>query len=150
MTVSSGKKTPIKLPIKVSSDDLLISKEGIQMNSYFKPFGSNKEEALTNLLPLVNVVIDAHVEGDYEKFSSVCSKRFLSQVTKDNFDRANQHFQPQMGAIIAKTLLTAIKQRGQTVLVYVAKFSNTEDDVLIRIALCKENDEAKIDWIVIE
>ena len=120
------------------------------MNSYFKQFGSNKEEALNNLLPLVNLVIDAHVEGDYEKFGSVCSKRFLSQVTKDNFDRANQHFQPQMGAIIAKTLLTAIKQRGQTVLVYVAKFSNTEDDVLIRIALCKENDQAKIDWIVIE
>jgi hypothetical protein len=120
------------------------------MNSYFTQFGSNKDEALNNLLPLVNLAIDAHIEGDYKKFSSVCSKRFLSQVTKDNFEHAYQHFQPQMGAIIAKSLLTTIKQRGQTVLVYVAKFSNTVDDVLIRIALCKENNKAKIDWMIIE
>lgn len=120
------------------------------MNSYFKPFGNNDEEALNNLLPIVNAAIDAHVEGDYQKFSSVCSKRFLSQVTQENFERAYHHFQPQMGAIIAKTLLTVIKQRGQSVLVYVAKFSNTEDDVLIRLAFCIENNKAKIDWMVIE
>lgn len=141
---------PIKLPTKVNSDYLLVSNKGAQMNSYFKPFGNNDEEALNNLLPIVNAAIDAHVEGDYQKFSSVCSKRFLSQVTQENFERAYHHFQPQMGAIIAKTLLTVIKQRGQSVLVYVAKFSNTEDDVLIRLAFCIENNKAKIDWMVIE
>lgn len=141
---------PIKLPTKVNSDYLLVSNKGAQMNSYFKPFGNNDEEALNNLLPIVNTAIDAHVEGDYQKFSSVCSKRFLSQVTQENFERAYHHFQPQMGAIIAKTLLTVIKQRGQSVLVYVAKFSNTEDDVLIRLAFCIENNKAKIDWMVIE
>jgi len=120
------------------------------MDSYLTPFGNTQEEALNNLIPIVNLAINAHVEGDYQQFSSVCSKRFLSQVTQESFELAYHQFQPQMGAFIAKTLVTIIKQRGQTVLVYIAKFSMTDDDVLIRIAFCKEGEVIKVDWMYIE
>ncbi|SCA57374.1 conserved hypothetical protein [Candidatus Terasakiella magnetica] len=110
------------------------------MENYFGKLGTSQEEALTRVTPIVDSILKAQDEGDYEGFCASFEAALKNNITKDDFLRNQQNIVKTMGTLAKKEFLTTIHRDGQIGFIYKARFSVSENDFIITITF---NDEDK-------
>ena len=101
-------------------------------------------------MPVADQILAAHQDGDYREFKSVITADLSGKVDEDSFVTAHRQIGLELGDLLCKDLLGFFRRDGNPLLLFSAKYSKTEDDVLIHIAFENGSSPPKIDWIWIE
>ncbi len=107
--------------------------ENQQSEDYFGAFGNNATQALTILMPVVDIALSAHETGDYQAFRNVMADSLATRITPDGFQNAYEAIAPQLGQLISRRLVAAVNRAGNPRLLFVARYTNTGDDIVINI-----------------
>ena len=118
--------------------------------NYFGTFGSTEEEALRLLMPVVDRALKAHERGNYQAYLSVITADLAKKVSEEGFLRAYREIAPQLGRLKSKTLLASLRRGQDPMLIFAAKYENTQDDIVINITFKNATPPPLITWIWIE
>ena len=118
--------------------------------NFFGTFGSTDTEALQVLMPIVDRALHAHQVGDYREYLCEITSDLAEKVTEEGFIRAYQNLAPQLGTIQSKSFLASLRRGENPMLVFSAKFSGTEDDILINVTFRSGSEPPLIEWLWIE
>ncbi|MBR9794001.1 MAG: hypothetical protein GYB58_19870 [Gammaproteobacteria bacterium] len=121
-----------------------------QPEDYFGGFGKNAAQALKILMPVVDIALKAHETGDYQAFRNVMTDSLAARITPDGFQNAYKTIAPELGPLISKRLLAAVNRAGNPRLLFVARYTNTSDDILINITFTNSADAPLINEMWIE
>ncbi|WP_448546475.1 hypothetical protein [Thalassotalea fusca] len=117
---------------------------------YFGSFATTSENALKLLTPVVDKALVAHQEGNYRDYAAIITNELAEKVTEESFARAHKEIAPQLGKLQSKSFLAALKRDTNPMLLYSAKYSGTEDDILINVTFKNGTHPPQIDWLWIE
>ncbi len=118
--------------------------------NFFGTFGSDDKEPLQLLIPVVERALHAHQAGNYQEYLSVITSDLAAKVTKESFMRAHREVAPQFGTLQSKTFLASLRRDENPMLLFSAKFSATEDDIVINVTFKNGTEPPLIDWLWIE
>ncbi|MCG8609576.1 MAG: hypothetical protein MI864_03490 [Pseudomonadales bacterium] len=118
--------------------------------NYFGSLGSNADEALAVVEPIVSDILKSHENGDYDLFSSLITQNLKAKVKPEGFKKAVQENQPTLGIMQSKRFVAALNKGGNPMFLWVARFSKADDDVLINITFTDDKASPKVDWVWIE
>ncbi|WP_135080251.1 DUF3887 domain-containing protein [Terasakiella sp. SH-1] len=110
------------------------------METYFGKLGNNEKEALTRVSPIVDSILKAQDEGDYDGFCASFEATLKDNITKDDFLRNQKNIGKTMGTLAEKHFLTTIHRDGRIGFIYKARFTKSKNDFIITITF---NDEEK-------
>jgi len=117
---------------------------------YFGSFATTNDNALKLLTPVVDKALIAHQEGNYQDYVSIITNELAEKVTEESFIRAHKEIAPQLGKLQSKSFLASLKRDANPMLLFSAKYSGTEDDILINVTFRNDTQPPKIDWLWIE
>ena len=118
--------------------------------NFFGTFGTTDTEALQVLMPIVDRAMHAHQVGDYSEYSRVITSDLAEKVTEEGFRRAYQDLAPQFGTMQSRLFLASLRRGDNPILVFSAKFSATEDDILVSVTFRNGSQPPLIAWLWIE
>ena len=118
--------------------------------NYFGTFGSTDIEALRLLMPVVDRALHAHQVGNYQEYLSVITGDLAGQVTEEGFLKAHREVVPQLGTLQSKSFLASLRRGENPMLLFSAKFSGTEDDIVISATFKSSTEPPLIEWLWIE
>ena len=118
--------------------------------NYFGTFGETDQEALQLLMPVIERALHAHTVGNYQEFVSVITHDLAEKITEEGFIKAHHEIAPQLGTLQSKYFLASLQRGKNPMLLFSAKFSGTEDDVLINVTFKSGTEPPLIDWLWIE
>lgn len=113
------------------------------MDNYFGKLGTDPVVAMAKATPIVEGILKAQDDGDYEAFCSFFEGPLAQNVTKEDFHKNQQNIQQTMGKLKEKKFVTSMKRQGLLGLVYKCKFTGTDDDFIITITLNDSSDPLK-------
>ena len=118
--------------------------------NYFGSFGSTEKTALDKLLPTVDHALGAHESGDYDSYLLIITHELSEKVSREGFEKAHTELFPYLGKLGSKTFLGSFKRGLNPMLLFAAKYANTEDDILINVTFKNGTEPPLIDWLWIE
>ena len=121
-----------------------------QSEDYFGFFGKNAAEALALLMPVVDIALKAHETGDYQAFRDVMTDSLAARITPEGFQNAYAAIAPQLGQLTSKRLIAAVNRAGNPRLLFVARYTNTSDDIMINITFTNDAEAPLINEMWIE
>lgn len=113
------------------------------MENYFGKLGKDQIEALSKASPIVDGILKAQDDADYEGFCAFFEGPLAQNVTKSDFLKNQQHIAQSMGKLVDKKFVTSIKRGDLVGLVYKCRFNGSEDDFMITITLNDSSDPLK-------
>jgi len=105
------------------------------MENYFGDLGTSQEEALKAVAEIIDGILKAQDDGDYEAFCSYFEPTLREKITAEAFSANQVQIQASMGKLLEKEFVTSLKRDGLIGLVYKTKFSETDDDFMVTITL---------------
>lgn len=78
-------------------------------------------------------------EDNYEKFSEDFDPKMKSSLSEEQFHTKNDEIKIKIGDYISKAYVSSEKKDGHDVVLFLAKFSEEKDDVIIRTILTENN-----------
>ena len=84
-------------------------------------------------------LIDAYENSDYIEYSQLFSKDVRKILTKSVFLAGNKKIKYDLGKYISREYLGFLKENEMTVFLWKAQFTKTQNDVLVRLTLSKQN-----------
>jgi len=118
--------------------------------NFFGNFGSTDEEALQLLMPVVDRALYAHQVGNYQEYLSIVTSDLAAKVSEEGFLKAHREVAPQLGALQSKKFLASLRRGKNPMLLFAARFSLTEDDVVINVTFKSGTKPPLIEWLWIE
>lgn len=117
--------------------------------SYFGCYGK-KSEALPLLAPVVGKALHAHQTGNYAAYRAVITDNLAAMVSEEAFVQAYKEVSPLLGQMKSKKFLSSLRRGEDPVLLYKAKFTRTDDDILIQVTFKNHSQPPLIDRLWIE
>lgn len=118
--------------------------------NFFGTFGLTDKEALQRLLPVVDTALYAHQVGNYQEYLSVITSELAEKVSEEGFLKAHRELAPQLGTLQSKSFLASLSRGNNPMMIFSAKFSGTQDDIVINITFKSGTNPPLIDWLWIE
>ncbi|QWU99777.1 hypothetical protein [Francisella salimarina] len=118
--------------------------------NFFGTFGTTDKEALDLLIPVVDRALYAHQVGDYQEYLSIITSDLAAKVTEKSFMKVHREVAPQLGTLQSKKFLVSLRRDQNPMLLFSAKFSGTEDDVVINVTFKSGTVPPLIEWLWIE
>ncbi len=110
------------------------------MENYFGKLGTDPVAALAKATPIVDGILKAQDDADYETFCSFFEGALKQNITKPDFEKNAAQIHKTMGKLKEKQFVTSMKRQGLLGLVYKCKFTGTDDDFIITITLNDSSD----------
>lgn len=117
---------------------------------YFGCYGKTTEDALCQLLPVVDQALVAHETGNYQALRAVLTDSLAGKITPAGFQRARATIAPELGRQASKRLLGALNRGGNPRLLFAAHYDGTQDDILISVTFSNHSYPPLIDELWIE
>ncbi|GGF52940.1 hypothetical protein [Alteromonas lipolytica] len=117
---------------------------------YFGCYGQTTEDALGQLLWVVEQALMAHESGDYQALRAVITDSLAGKITPAGFQRAHETLAPELGRQVSKRLLGALNRGGNPRLLFVARYEGAQDDILISVTFSNHTYPPLIDELWIE
>lgn len=113
------------------------------MEHYFGALGKDPIEALAKVTPLVDAIMKAQDEGDYDAFVANFEDAMKEAVSKSDFEANSAQIKSTMGALKEHNFVCTLKRQGMLALVYKCIFDGSEDDFLITITVNDQTQPVK-------
>ena len=118
--------------------------------NYFGTFGETDKDALLILMPVLDRALHAHKVGNYQEYVSIITSDLAGKISEEGFKKAHREISPTLGTLQSKCFLASLQRGKNPMLLFSAKFSGTEDDVLINATFKNGTEPPLIDWLWIE
>lgn len=118
--------------------------------NYFGSYGPDQHHALSQLTPLVEQAIHCHEIGDYDTYLTVITPSLAQQLTREGFAKAHREVAPLLGQCQSITFIAALKRSDNPMLLFRAKYSHSQDDILINATIKNQSLPPRIEWFWIE
>lgn len=117
---------------------------------YFGFLGDNQEQILDKVTPVLDDILEAHAKQDYALFTKHLHTELTKKVSEKQFLDAAKATTTRLGTCGKKRFLAALRRDNRPMLLWVAKFSNSQNDVLISLIFDQQDDKPVVDWVWIE
>ena len=109
------------------------------MENNFGKLGT-QEEALAKVAPIVDGILQAQDDADYEKFCSFFEGALKQNITKGDFEQNANQIHSKMGKLKEKAFVTSMVRSTLIGFVYKCKFDGSPDDFLVTITINDNSD----------
>ena len=89
-------------------------------------------------------LLKAFAETDYDAYTRDAEEAMKKSLSKGEFERATKATTALFGAIKSRTYLGSLKKQGYIVHLWKARFSSSEDDVLIKLSLTPDESRPQV------
>lgn len=101
----------------------------------FGKLGATQVEALAKAEPLIDAILKAQDDIDYEAFCANFEDGLRTNITQNDFEQNARNIQATMGKLKEKNFLTTLTRQGMIGLVYKCKFDASPDDFILTFTL---------------
>lgn len=113
----------------------------------FGQLGATQDEALAKVEPMIDGILKAQDDIDYDAFCSFFEGGLRTQITKPDFEKNAQNIQQTMGKLKEKQFLTTLNRQGMIALIYKCRFDGSDDDFTITFTINDKLDDLKASGI---
>ncbi len=106
--------------------------------------GQNDKEVVAVADPILDSVLTGMSEGNYGKYSKNFDDLLKDTITEKKFQQVRDEILKKFGKYQSRTYLGYITQSNSTVALWKGRFSNTDDDVMIKLVLSKRGDKVQV------
>jgi hypothetical protein len=111
---------------------------------YAEPVGDDIATVKKVAEPLLDNVLKAMEAGDFAAYTRNFDETMRKVSDEADFKRANAIIKMLMGSYQSRELLGFLTQKQLTIVLWKARYSDTKDDVLVRLVLSKNDDKIEI------
>ena len=95
--------------------------------------------------PLMDSLMDASTNIDYEAHIKDFSTRLLGQISKDRFIEMCKRYQDEIGFLKERELVGVFKRPNSAVVIWKQHLSKAQGEFVAEMVLVKEDDKFKVD-----
>jgi len=104
-----------------------------------------EKEIVEIATPLMDHLMEASTQIDYESHVRDFTDRLKQQVPKDRFIKMCQHYQKEIGFLEARELVGVFKRPDSAVIIWKQALSKAQGAFVAEMVLVKEADHFKVD-----
>ncbi len=99
-------------------------------------------ESVSNIAePLLDNILEAFAENDYEKYSKDFDATLKESISEKKFFEVDEHFEGALGNYLSREYLGHLVKGKMSVVLWKARYDRSEDDVLIKLVVSKREDK---------
>ena len=117
---------------------------------YFGFLGSEPTQALESVEPILDDLLAAHEKVNYEQFAGHLQQSVREKMQQQQFQQAATETNKRLGRFLRREFLGGLRRDGRPMLLWAAKFSNSDNDILISLILAQEDDRTAVHWFWLE
>ena len=91
--------------------------------------------------PVLEGILDGFKNDDYAKYSKDFDATLLDAISESKFHETDRQIEGSMGECREKAYLGFLRKGRMTAVFWKARFSRSEDDVLIKLVISKRGDD---------
>ncbi len=108
------------------------------------PVGQDDRQVKAVAGPILDNLLAGFSQGDYAQYSRDFDGTLKAAISEQKFQRVREELLEKLGKIQSKKYLGFLDQRPNTVVLWKATFDGTQSDVLIKLALVKQQDKVMV------
>ena len=117
---------------------------------YFGFLGSDPQQALDKVGPILDDLLRAHEKQDYELFACHLAREIRKKVPEQQFLQAARDTHKRLGRCEKRRFLAALRRDDRPMLLWSARFSGSKNDILISMILEQQDDTVAVHWFWLE
>ncbi len=102
--------------------------------------GQTDQEVQAVAEPLLEGVLAGFNDGNYAKYSQNFDETLKEAISEKKFQKVRAQILKTLGKYRSRTYLGFLKQHGATVVLWRGRFTESDDDVLIKLVASKRQD----------
>lgn len=102
-------------------------------------------EILQTINPIMDNLMDASTEVNYEKFIIDCSKRMKILTTKESLSQICSHYQSKKGFFTDREFVSLFKRDDSIGVIWKQNFSKMKGDFVAEAVFIEENGKVVVD-----
>jgi hypothetical protein len=106
--------------------------------------GQNNSQVQAVANPILDGILQGFKEGDYDLYSQNFDDTLKDVISKKKFLRVRNSISKSIGSYESRSYLGYLQKGKTTVVLWKGKFSNSADDVLIKLVLSRRGDRTKV------
>jgi hypothetical protein len=106
--------------------------------------GQNNPQVQAVANPILDGVLKGLQEGDYGLYSQNFDDTLKDMISKKKFLRTRSKILKSIGSYESRSYLGYLQKGKTTVVLWKGKFSNSADDVLIKLVVSRRGDQTKV------
>ena len=103
--------------------------------------GKNNQEVRAIADPILSNLLAGFNEGNYAKYSRDFTPTLLEAISAKKFQQVREEILKKIGKYQSRQYLGFYQYNRTTVVLWKGRFSNTDNDVLIKLVVSKRNDK---------
>lgn len=106
--------------------------------------GETNEEVTMIAEPILDNILEAFELNDYLRYSKDFDATLKEAISEKKFVEVDRYFQDSLGDYQSREYLGFVVKGKMSVVLWKARYSNSEDDVMIKLVVSKRGDECLV------
>ena len=102
-----------------------------------EPIGQDDSVVQGIATPILNNILEGLKNNDYEKYTKDFDLTAKEAITQEAFKKAVDELKSEIGNYVEKKFMGFLNKGQMTLVIWKAKFDQTQDDILVRLVLSK-------------
>jgi hypothetical protein len=111
----------------------------LSVNGYAEVIGNDNEQVKQYADPIMDNILQGMANDDYLQYTKDFDQQLKAVMSKQRFIAKRKEIYDWVGGYLYREYLGFTNTQGSTVVFWKGTFDRTEDDILIRLTLTKEN-----------
>lgn len=117
---------------------------------YFGFLGDDQEQVLDKADPILDGILKAHEKKKYDLFARYLGSEQRKNITEKQFLEAAKATNKRLGDYQSRRFLAGLRRDNHPMLLWAAKFSDSEDDIMISLVFEQQDGETVVNWFWVE
>lgn len=108
------------------------------------PVGTSDQEVKAVADPILENLLAGFNQGNYAQYSKNFDETLREAIPEEKFQQVRRELMKKLGSFKSKNYLGFLNQQAHTVVLWKGAFTDTQDDVLLKLVLSKRQDKVVV------
>ncbi|MFZ2087967.1 MAG: DUF3887 domain-containing protein [Desulfobaccales bacterium] len=108
------------------------------------PVGTSDQEVKAVAEPILENLLAGFNQGNYAQYSKNFDETLREAIPEEKFQQVRRELMKKLGSFKSKNYLGFLNQQAHTVVLWKGAFTDTQDDVLLKLVLSKRQDKVVV------
>ena len=108
------------------------------------PVGTSDQEVKALAEPILENLLAGFNQGNYAQYSKNFDETLREAIPEEKFQQVRRQLMKKLGSFKGKNYLGFLNQQAHTVVLWKGAFTDTQDDVLLKLVLSKRQDKVVV------
>jgi len=108
------------------------------------PVGTSDQEVKALAEPILENLLAGFNQGNYAQYSKNFDETLREAIPEEKFQQVRRQLMKKLGSFKSKNYLGFLNQQAHTVVLWKGAFTDTQDDVLLKLVLSKRQDKVVV------